>query len=170
MDLSTLTPSAATNQELIEALREVSKNQPAASLLLAEAAKRLEEFQTAVNLPDPKTAIKTSAVREKRKSRADRYSDAQGNVSQAKSDAEDLRDELQNWRDGLPENLSNGSKAEQLDEAISNLDTFIQSAEEAEGTASRPKRPRAPTSSSPECLAEFYLHLVGGALKGVRRP
>jgi hypothetical protein len=129
----------ATNQELIAALRSnettmVLGNSAPVAALVAEAAKRLEEFQTAVNLPDPKTAIKTRAVREKRKSRADRYSDAQGSISDAKTEAEELRDELQNWLDGLPENLQNGSKADALNEAISNLDTFIQSAEEAEGT------------------------------------
>lgn len=33
-----------------------------------------------------------------------------------------LRDELQEWRDNLPESLQSGSKADQLDEAISALD------------------------------------------------
>ncbi len=131
--------SNATNQELITALRSDETlmalgNSSAVLALVAEATKRLEEFQTAVNLPDPKTATKTRSVREKRKSRADRYSDAQGHISDARAEAEELRDELQNWRDSLPENLQSSSKADQLDEAISNLETFIQSAEEAEGT------------------------------------
>ena len=39
----------------------------------------------------------------------------------AKDTVEELRDELQSWRDNLPENLQSGSKAEELDEAISNL-------------------------------------------------
>lgn len=47
--------------------------------------------------------------------------------------AEELRDELQNWRDNIPENMSDGEKANQLDEAISNLEEFISNMESAEG-------------------------------------
>lgn len=35
------------------------------------------------------------------------------------------RDELQDWLDNLPENLQSGSKADELDEAISSLDDVI---------------------------------------------
>jgi hypothetical protein len=43
-------------------------------------------------------------------------------VSNAFSEASDLRDELQDWLDGIPENMQNGSKAEQLQEAINILE------------------------------------------------
>ena len=39
----------------------------------------------------------------------------------ALSDIDDLRDELQEWYDNLPESFQNGSKGEQLQEAIDNL-------------------------------------------------
>lgn len=34
----------------------------------------------------------------------------------------DLREELENWKDSLPENLQNGTKAEELDTAIGELE------------------------------------------------
>jgi hypothetical protein len=43
---------------------------------------------------------------------------------------EELRDELQNWRDNLPESLQNGSKADELDEAIGQLESAISYAED----------------------------------------
>lgn len=38
---------------------------------------------------------------------------------------EELRDELQNWLDNLPENLQNGSKADTLSDSISSLEEVI---------------------------------------------
>ncbi len=69
----------------------------------------------------------------RRPSRADRFGEAQSDVSSAKGNAEELRDELQNWLDNLPENLQSGSKASELEDAISSLEEFINSCEEAEG-------------------------------------
>ena len=66
-------------------------------------------------------------------SRADRFVEAQSSASDAKSTAEELRDELQEWRDGLPENLQSGSKADELDDAISSLEEFIEAMDTAEG-------------------------------------
>lgn len=48
-----------------------------------------------------------------------------GNAQDGISDLEELRDELQNWLDSLPENLQQGSKADELNEAIDELDTGI---------------------------------------------
>jgi hypothetical protein len=58
-------------------------------------------------------------------SRADRLSDAQAIV-------EGLRDELQEWRDNLPDNMQDGQKAQDLDEAITNLDNVIEAVENVE--------------------------------------
>jgi hypothetical protein len=54
-------------------------------------------------------------------SRAGRLAVAEEQVVSAKDMVEELRDELQSWRDNLPENFQSGSKADELDEAISNL-------------------------------------------------
>lgn len=43
-------------------------------------------------------------------------------VSNAFSDIESLKDELQEWYDNLPESFQNGSKGEALQEAVSNLE------------------------------------------------
>jgi hypothetical protein len=69
----------------------------------------------------------------KRPSRADRFSNAQGEISTAKAEIEELRDELQNWRDAIPENLQDGTKANELDDAISELENVIGDLENAEG-------------------------------------
>lgn len=66
-------------------------------------------------------------------SRADRLAVAESYVEDAKADVECLRDELQDWRDNLPENLQSGSKADELDEAVSALDTIIDSLDSAAG-------------------------------------
>ncbi len=66
-------------------------------------------------------------------SRADRFSAACSAVSDAKSDMEELRDELQEWKDNLPENLQDGSKAGELDDAISSLEDVISQCEDIEG-------------------------------------
>lgn len=68
-------------------------------------------------------------------SRADRFAEAQSLVSDAKSEAEELRDELQDWYDNLPENFQAGEKGDTLQSAIDELETFIQNCEEAEGAS-----------------------------------
>ena len=45
-------------------------------------------------------------------------------VSGASAGAEELNDELQNWLDNMPENLQSSMKAEQLQEAIDELENF----------------------------------------------
>lgn len=66
-------------------------------------------------------------------SRADRFSEAQVLIVDAKSEMENLRDELQEWYDNLPESFQSGDKGDSLNEAISNLEEAISSLEQAEG-------------------------------------
>ena len=66
-------------------------------------------------------------------SRADRFANALSLVSDAKSEVESLRDELQEWHDGLPDNLQSGSKADELDSAVSELEDLYSLLEDAEG-------------------------------------
>lgn len=47
-------------------------------------------------------------------------------VENAKSELESLRDELQEWYDNLPESFQNGSKGDELQEAVSSLETATQ--------------------------------------------
>jgi predicted RNase H-like nuclease (RuvC/YqgF family) len=59
-------------------------------------------------------------------SRADRLSEASGNLESAIEDAktivEELRDEMQNWYDSIPENLQQGDKANEVQESIDALE------------------------------------------------
>ena len=67
-------------------------------------------------------------------SRRERFESAIGQISEAKTEIETLRDELQEWLDNMPENLQDGQKAEELQEAIDNLEEILNSLEEAEST------------------------------------
>jgi hypothetical protein len=41
------------------------------------------------------------------------------------TDIEGLKDELQNWLDGMPENLQGGSKAEEIQDCINSVESII---------------------------------------------
>lgn len=64
-----------------------------------------------------------------------KYEDRQCSIGEAIADAtliaEELKDELQNWLDNLPEPLQGGEKANELEEAISNLEEMIYNLEVA---------------------------------------
>lgn len=80
--------------------------------------------------PDATIGVRDASPPE---TRADRFSEAVGHIGDAKGIAEELRDELQEWKDNLPENLQDGSKAGELDDAINELESFISECEDAEG-------------------------------------
>lgn len=48
----------------------------------------------------------------------------------AESEINELRDELQNWLDGMPENLQGSSKAEELQTAIDELESLVSEVED----------------------------------------
>jgi predicted nucleic acid-binding Zn-ribbon protein len=76
-------------------------------------------------------SVTLSKVKESN-SRNDRFAEAIGMVSDAKSEFENLRDELSDWKEGLPENLQQSPKADELDSAISELEDAISTAEDLE--------------------------------------
>lgn len=57
-------------------------------------------------------------------SRADRLSAAESLVEQARSVLDDLKSEMEEWHDNIPENLQQGDKAQEVQEAIDGLDTL----------------------------------------------
>jgi DNA repair exonuclease SbcCD ATPase subunit len=60
----------------------------------------------------------------------------EGAIEGAKTDIEELKEELENWLEGMPDNLQGGMKAEQLQEAIDGLDTKISDLEDLESQIS----------------------------------
>lgn len=80
-----------------------------------------------------KTAEVTSRKVEYPDSRPDRFAAAFGLIGEAKSELESLKEELEEWKNNLPENLQSGSKAEELDEAVSSLEDIIGDMETLEG-------------------------------------
>jgi len=64
-------------------------------------------------------------------SRADRLNSAMSLVEDAVSEVNDLKDELQNWVDSMPENLQSSSKADEINDAISELEEVSGSLDQA---------------------------------------
>lgn len=71
-------------------------------------------------------------VRKKYSSRADRLAEAQQKINDALSIVNELKDEIQEWYDNLPENFQNGDKGSALSECVSNLESVETSIEDAE--------------------------------------
>lgn len=116
--------NSTTTSELIELLRRPDTNlTPADRQALAD---RLVEMTTAQTFP-------TTKASRRRKSRTERFSEAQSLASDARSTVEELRDELQNWVDNMPENLQSSAKADELNDAISELEDVISGLEDVEG-------------------------------------
>lgn len=64
-------------------------------------------------------------------SRSDRLSAAMADVETAASEVESLKDELQEWHDNMPENLQDGDKGSQLDDAVQALEELYDKLNEA---------------------------------------
>ncbi len=90
----------------------------------------------------PKTGLSVERVTEamvrmvkpRRSSRADRLADALRRVEDAKGEVECLREELEEWRDNLPDSFRDGDKGQMLEEAIQNLEQVESSLDEAMST------------------------------------
>jgi hypothetical protein len=77
----------------------------------------------------------TNPMSKSNPSRADRFQEAIEKIGEGQSEIEEIRDELQNWLDNLPENLQNGMKAEALQSAIDECETAISGCGEAAGAS-----------------------------------
>jgi len=69
----------------------------------------------------------------KNPSRNERFERTLQLVKDAKTEFEELKTELEDWLEGMPENLQSGSKAEELQEAIDALDEVIENCDTVEG-------------------------------------
>jgi flagellar biosynthesis chaperone FliJ len=56
--------------------------------------------------------------------RSQRLDEAKDEVDSAKSIVEELKDEMQNWYDSIPENLQGGTKADEVQETIDGLESL----------------------------------------------
>lgn len=68
-------------------------------------------------------------------SRAERFAEAQSQVSDAKNEIESLIDELEQWRNNLPENLQQGEKADTIGTAVDELETCREQLAEVESAS-----------------------------------
>ena len=69
--------------------------------------------------------IKTVEKVECPTSRQGQFDEAIEEIESAKTDIEDLKDELEQWKDNIPENLKQGEKAQELEAAIENIESVI---------------------------------------------
>lgn len=79
-------------------------------------------------------ASPTTKKSKKQPSRADRAADIINQLDQSYNETEELREELQNWLDNMPENLQQGQKAQELEEAIGELESASSSIDEAKSS------------------------------------
>ena len=63
--------------------------------------------------------------------RAARLAEAISHVEDSRDAIQELYDELESWRDSLPEGLAQSQTADALDEAITNLEQTVQGLEDA---------------------------------------
>ena len=70
----------------------------------------------------------------RQKSRRVRFEDALGKIADVREEIEELRNELQEWLDNMPENLLESEKASQLEDAIECLNEVVGLAEEIEAS------------------------------------
>ncbi len=70
----------------------------------------------------------------KKQTRSERFSSAMGLAEDARIQVEELKDELDEWLSNMPENLQGGSKAEEIEEAISALEEVIDCLDQAQGS------------------------------------
>lgn len=84
---------------------------------------------------EDKAKIEDAVVRvvgKKYSSRADRLASAQSMIEDARAIVDELKGEIEEWRDNLPENLQGGDKYSALEECASGLETADSSLDEAE--------------------------------------
>jgi hypothetical protein len=56
--------------------------------------------------------------------RAQRLGEARDEVESARMIIEELKGEMENWKESIPENLQNGAKADEVQESIDALETL----------------------------------------------
>ena len=67
------------------------------------------------------------------KTRAERLTAAFSLISNARSDIEQLKEEMEEWLSSIPENLLNGDKASKIEDTTNGLQEILNSIEELEG-------------------------------------
>lgn len=105
---------------------QISINQKGARV---DTIQKIVEEAIKSKFPD---AVVSARRQDPPESRADRFSEFTSLVGEARDGAEELKSELEEWRDGLPENLQSGGKADELETAISELESFIDNCQTAE--------------------------------------
>lgn len=93
-------------------------------------AKKMREL---VNKHWPESRL-TITKKERAESRTDRFDEALEMIAEAQGTFKKLREELQEWRDNLPENLQSSQRADDLDSAILELEDAISKAEDLKGS------------------------------------
>lgn len=92
--------------------------------LTVEAARRESVEKALVKTFGKDVPIHSVEKLKTAESRADRLGEAEGSLEDAKSVVSELKDEMQEWFDSIPENLQQGQKASEVQEAIDALESL----------------------------------------------
>lgn len=104
------------------------KRKPQYTVTIVVEASRLETVTKEANAAFP-GAVRSVRKVDTNKSRSDRLDSIARDVQDAQNGVEELRDELQEWYDNLPESFQSGEKGDSLNEAISLLEDIASSLE-----------------------------------------
>lgn len=97
--------------------------------LRADTIHKIVEEAVKAKYPD---AHVTTTRKEPAESRADRLGEAESEFDNAKSTVEELRDEMQEWYDNMPENFQSGSKGDDVQSAVEALEEIISNLEQVD--------------------------------------
>lgn len=100
-------------------------------LIIRARGQKTEKLQAQVSTGLNKTAEVLSIVRLPKppKSRAERLAVAESLADEAKGIVEELKDEMEQWRDGTPENLQGGDKYSSVSDCCDALEEIHSSIE-----------------------------------------
>lgn len=74
----------------------------------------------------------TTTRKEPAESRADRLGEAESGFDDAKSTVEELRDEMQEWYNNMPENFQSGDKGDEVQSTVEALEEIISNMEQVD--------------------------------------
>jgi hypothetical protein len=124
--------SAAADREAFNAAEKKARRSPTYEVTFrvdAATAKSVAAKLKAAGIADVTAQIEKV---ERNPSRADRLSEVEGDVADARSAVEELQQEMQDWYDNLPESLQAGEKGSMVSSAADSLQEIVDALEAAD--------------------------------------
>ena len=111
---------------------EAKRAEPRYRITITATAANIVQMRKRIQALDPSSSVAARIDKiERSPSRADRLSDAMSDAQDVLSEVESLHEEIESWRENLPEGLSDGDKAGELDECLQALDEVKEALDQA---------------------------------------